>query len=390
MRYYRRKRYANKTAKKVFLRILFVMAAAVIITGLAILLGNHIKTMVEEADRMIQSADTAYVSGDNSRPAGYYAMELPTEEEISVFAVGVNIDSESDLTGQLEAVKANFDTVSVDITDNGKLVYVSPAMLSFARMPADEIMTEAVSESYNQIKNLGTAVKTENLRMCAVMEVSCSDGSLVAEADKALLTELAGFGFDEVILTGFESVSEGIPAYLAGIANDMISVGVVFPVEAYLDEDNDKVIQRISASGVFLCVDLGMDQHEADEINKKVRKLCSSLRNSFDSLHLRVIIDADDPAVICAEYTALMASNIENIQITNEISYEALSADLPDDMQSDIPAAEETSSETGAAVNPYITTTVDEPEPETEAESETETEAEAGSEEYYRSEGSWY
>lgn len=387
MRYYRRKRYASKTAKKVFLRLLFVIAAAAVITGLAVLLGNHVKTKVEEADKAIQSADTAFVSQEKPSPSGYYAMEPPVDKPVSVFAVGVKNRDNADLSEQLKTIKENFDTVSVNITESGRLVYISPAMLSFARLPTDKIMAETGLESYELIKNLGAAVKAENLRICAVMEVSRSDSGLLAEADKALLSELAGFGFDEVIITGFNAVSEDIPAYFTEIANDMISIGVVFPAEVYLDEDNDKIIQRISASGVFLCVDLGMDLSETEKIDEEVRKSCTLLRNSFDSHNLRVIIHTDDAESICTEYAALMELNIDNIQITNEISYEMLAAAFPGDMPSNSASnEEEPSAETGSLVNPYVTTTVN----ETTADTEKQTEDEPETTDYYRSESSWY
>lgn len=364
---------------------MFVLAAAVIITGLAVLLGNHVKTIVEEADKTIQSAETAFVSPEKTPPSGHYATKLPGDEPVSVSAVGVDFHDNADISGQLTAIKENFDTVSVNITDNGKLVYFSPAMLSFARLPADTIMT--ASESYDRIRNLGAAAKAEGLRMCAVTEASRSDGGLSAEADKALLPELAGLGFDEVIITGLDAVSEDIPAYFAGIANDMISIGAVFPAEAYLDEANDKVFQRIAASGVFFCVDLGMDLFETEEIDEEVRKACALLRNRFDSQNLRVIIDSDDTEAICAEYAVLTELNIANIQITNGISYETLTAALPGDMPSDHASHEESPpAETGSAVNPYITTTVD----ETAADAEPETENVPETDDYYRSEGSWY
>jgi len=396
VRYYRRKRYANKTVKKVFLRILFVIAAALVITGLSILLGNHLLRMVEAAEKEILSADPEPVTGDSSKPSGYYSTELPEDTELTVFAVGYEPAEGEDLSAGLELLKNNFDTISVNITENGELVYVSPAMLSFARMDAEDLMTETNTAAFDRITDFGSAVKTENLRMCAVMEASRSDGHLLAAADKALLPELVGFGFDEVIITGIENVTEELSLYLANLENDMISVGVVLPAEAYLNEANEKMIQRISASGVFLCVDLGSDQYESDEIRTRVRRMCTSLRNSFDSHNLRVFIDNENPQDVAAEYAVLARLNILNVQITTAVAYETLASALPETLRNDEPDVEETQEETGADLNPYVTTAPETELPETAevpgtAEtSDTGKETETSADTYYRGEDSWY
>lgn len=391
MKYYRRKRRAGKTVKKVFFRILFVLISALVIAVVAVLLGKRLEMTVADAEKKMESADTDHASEENIRPAGYYSTELP-ENARSVFAVGINPIKDDDFLERLETVKENFNAISVKITEDGKLVYVSPAMLDFARIPTENITASAEDTGYERLKNLGMAAKTENLRMCALVEASKQDNRLLPEADKVLLAELGALGFDEAIITGLETVSENVTSYLVEISNDTVSVGVLFPEDFYRNEANDKLIQRISVSGVFLCVNFDTAQYETkEEINRKIRKKCVSLRSSFDSHNLRVIIDSDDVDVIQAEYAALTASNLENIQVVQEIAYETLAADFADTESSELPAEKETN-RVGSEVNPYVTTTTTTAEDLSEHPSETEkdTEEETVEEEYYRSEGSWY
>lgn len=391
MKYYRRKRRAGKTVKKVFFRISFVLISAFVIAVVAVLLGKRLEKTVADAEKKMEAADTASASEENIRPVGYYSTELP-ENERSVFAVGINPIKDDDFLERLETVKENFDAISVKITEDGKLVYVSPAMLDFARIPTENITVSEADAGYERLKNLGMAAKTENLRMCALVEASRQDNRLLPEADKVLLAELGALGFDEAIITGLDTVSENVASYLIEISNDTISVGVLFPEDFYLDEANDKLIQRISVSGVFLCVNFDTAQYETkEEINRKIRKKCVSLRSSFDTHNLRVIIDSDDVDAIQAEYAALTASNVENIQVVQEIAYETLAADFADTESSELPTEKETN-RIGSEVNPYVTTTTTTADDVSELPSETEknTEAETVEEDYYRSEGSWY
>ncbi len=352
MRYYRRKRYTDQRTKKVVLRILFVIITAAVIAVLASFLGNHVKKMVEEAENRIAGTETGLDQTEAEPPLQHFNTAVPGEK-ISVSAVGIAMGEEG-LVPEPAVLKGQFDTVSVNITENGRLIYVSPALVALTRLPSDGSEGESDFTGYEKIKELAGEVKSENLRLCAILEASQAGGVLLTENDKALVSEFVGLGFDEVILTGFDEISGDVVSYLSRLAGNRISVGVVFPAEEYLDSDNEKLIRMISASGVFLCADLNIDHYPLDEADRRTQTLCSKLRNSITSQNLRIFIDSDDESYIGAEYASLLKIKIDNIQFTSPRSYEALMASTSD--PSDETGAAEGNAETGENENPYAVT----------------------------------
>ncbi len=372
MRTYRRKRYENKTAKKVFFRIFFVLVTAVVITVAASFMGNRLKKMVEEADRIMAEAEISAAEADTPEK-GHYIPGLPTEPA-RLSALAADPFSE-DLSARLNELKGSFDAVTVILTGGGDMIYLSPAMVTYLRLPADEVLSDGTSDSYEAMKAFGAAVKTENLRLVAVMDATrttdSAGGTLLPEADQALLPELAGLGFDEVIFTGLSSPTEEATAYLTSIVNDMIDVGAVFSSDAYGEGKNEKNLRLLSAAGVILCADLGSADGE------ETAAVLGELRNAAGLYNLRYVLTARDLVTLSAQYGVLLHENGDNLMILTPVSPEELTAEaLP---ETALPETE-TPEETGSAVNPYATTTV-----ETTEEGETIPEED----EVFKGDGSW-
>jgi len=345
LKYYRRKRHGDKRTRKVVLRILFVLFAAAVIAVLSSLLGNHLKKMVEESAETTSVGEMVDPSEEGEPSIERFPTGTPGEK-ITVSAIGIDLSWNEESGESLSEIKEHFDTVSIPVSENGSLVYTSPALLDYLRIPTEESQWEAVFAGYRGLRELCSLVKAEGLRLSAVMEASHW------ESDKVLVGELVSLGFDEVIVTGFDEITGEALSYFSAISGDSVDIGAVFPAEEYLKAENERRIRLLSASGILLCVDLNTDRSPFDEVEKRTKTLVSKLRSAIEEYHVRFFLDTEDEQYICEEYKALLEYKAENIQITKQISHEELTANVAD--RSQVP--QDDGAETMAPVNPYITT----------------------------------
>lgn len=356
MKYYRRKRYADKRTQKIALRILFVIAAAVIISVLASILGNHVKKMVEDAENRINAVETG--ASENDAPfLGNLNTELPGEKT-AASAIGISLMPAEELVPVLASLGDLFDTVSVKITEGGSLVYTSPAMLTLARVPADDPLWSAADLSKGEMEAFASTVKGAGLRLSAVLEASVYEGKVLAENDSALVKELAEMGFDEVIITGLGEITDKLPSYLSAVSHETVSVGVIFPMEDYLNQKNKGILRTVSQSGVLLCAELTVE--EGDTAEKEAKALLSTFRSTIETHNLRMVVTSSDDSMVSGAYRALVGSKITNIQIISPISPEALREAAADLLGGDGDETGSGAAETAVPENPYIVTSPDE------------------------------
>ncbi len=382
MRHYRRKRYENKTAKKVFFRIFFVLMAAVVITVIATLIGHRVKEMVEEAERKIDAVETSWDETEDNGGKGHYIAGV-FETPVTVSAFAVDPLAETELAPLLNDIKSDFDTIAVNLTKDGTLIYLSPARLSFIGLPEVTQLPDGTGEGYENLKTFGSIVKTENFRMCAVMEATRAgergEGTLLPDADKAMFPELLGLGFDEVIFTGLSPLTDEDVDYLSALVNDMMPIGVLLSYEDYIDQRNEKRLRLLSAAGVLLCVDPGTEGET--DIAEATAERCAALRNAESVYHLRYVLTSGDASVLREQYAVLSAWDAKRKMILTPIAPAALT----DETAEEETTGEDTmpEKETEVPVNPYATTTSNGVQPDEKGET--------GSEgEVYRGDGSWY
>ncbi len=396
MRYYRHRRKASKRAKQIFLRILFVLAAAALVTGLAILTGNLLLAKVERAEEALESSipPSGYVAG---RDDSTTAQETPTVDKQSaqVFAAGLDLsipDTEDGLFSRLNTLAQTYNTVSVNITDGTGLLYVSEALSTLVGMPQPAANTEA----YTRLTQTVTAAKAQNLRLCAVMPSSLHrlPTDTAALLDSTVAAELYTLGFDEILFTGLLAVDADTDAinmarrYLNDV-HDALSgtgsflVGACLPISVYLDAVNAKQVQMLSSAVDFLAMNAA-DTPVAGDIALTLEEICTSLTGSFQVYDLRVVLDTRDTLLLAAQYNSLARQGISNIHILPEISSEALATTVPTEEET-AAAGEVEPAETIPTTNPYITTRPsDGSEPANDPAAEPE-------ETYYRTEGgSWF
>lgn len=407
MRYYRFRRKASKKIRTIFLRILFVLVTAAIITGAAILVGNLLLHKVETAEGLLSanvspSGNAAErVDDDSFSPQG------ATTDVPQVYASGLSLtESTTDehIQNRMLAMLGTYDTVSVtitDSTDHADLLYTSPALIELFRMPENT----AADPLYTRLRSIANTAGHSDLRCSAVMSASFArmDADTAALLDGTIAGELYKMGFQEILLTdllGDDADTDSLNTlrrYLNAIQSTLgdtggaFQVGVCLPTSVYLNTANAKQLQMLAETADFLAMDAA-DLPTTGPSGTTLSGICTSLSGSFQLYSLRVLLTTEDLSLLAAQTTALAELGITNLHFTGEITPEILenaaAANLPTDPETD-PTETEASLPT---TNPYVTTKPTEADaPETDA---TETDAppkETEPEPTYRTEGgSWY
>lgn len=291
------KRYRAYKAKKLKLprRILFFCIVALIITVLAVILGNFLKNKLETIPRDTSDIMTQTKDPEKS-PSKDNKEELEAEHDKAlggIVAGYMYLDGNTDEEGarlEIDGLKsAGFNAVSFCVTDkDGRLAYASPAIEEASRLPASgEIV------SYEVLSFAAAYAGDQGLRVSAVMEMSDSIyDELVAE-------ELSLAGFDEIIIRGFEkhtkldnSVVSEIGDYVKRIrtkAGDM-DIGLAFVSEFFSTPSNAPYIEKIYAKTEFLSIDLTSCTPE------DITAVTETISGSISAYLLRPLLRGDDEA----------------------------------------------------------------------------------------------
>jgi len=366
LRYYRYRQKASQKAKAIFLRVLFVLAAAAVITGLAILTGNLLLDKVEKAEELLET---------NVPPSGNAAERVDTTpplttdgySSLQVFASGLDLtvhDTEDSLFARVLTIAETYNTISVRITDNNTLLYVSPALSSLMRQPDTGVNTV----EYERLANMITAARAQNLRISAVMSSSLHrmDNDTAALVDSTIAAELYVLGFHEILFTDLLSEDADTDAitnarrYLQSIHDTLsgtgsFSMGACLPSSIYLDADNAKQVQLLSSVVDFLAMDASRLPVASTGSAMTLEEVCTSLAGSFEVYNLRVVLDSTDSLLLAAQHDTLVRMGITNIQFFCETRPETM---VPEEIpEHETDSADETADEDAIpTTNPYATT----------------------------------
>ena len=350
MRYYRRTRSGSGKAKKVFLRILFVLVAALVITILAVALGIWLKQKVASAESMEfeypenESAETLPIT------AGDVEMHSPT-----VFGAGLDVsdyESEDEIVLSINQLAEYYDTLTLPLTDeNGTLIYTSPALCALMRMPAPES-----DRNFTLLSSAVTAGKVKNMRISALLTPTDD-----AETDAALISELAVLGFDEIIFTPAfgESINYSdanrLRSHLSSCAEksgSACTLGVMIPSGYYLRASDAKQIQMIASAADFLAITFTSGTTTTGAY-RTVTSEISSLLGSFSVYSMRVILTDANADILSAKTKACTDKGITSITLTSPV--------LPTEMifsdeyqaETDAPVETEPKQTVPSETNPY-------------------------------------
>ncbi len=333
-------------------RILFVILAAAVITFSAILLGTYLQKKVDEveAERKTSSPAMEQITSRPDRNDGEAANR-------NVTAAGLilrNYRSADAITREIDALANYYNTLMLDLSGEGALLYTSPAVC--------KAMHIAIPDEDDDLALVRTALETAKARnfvLCAVMDASFGklERGVDETVDGALFAELASFGVDEILIKNLifdpdDPPADEIADYLNGCADAVdgaCALGVLFPGEVFLNFSNARNIQIIASAADFTGIDLtSYASTNPDELYEQTREDASSLYGSFSIYNMRVVLATPDIVHLAAQQTALQDSAITNLCFLSPV--------LPYELVYERPGTvpEETEETEAAADTPYV------------------------------------
>lgn len=352
MSYYRRNRPGASRSKRIFVRILFVLVAALIITILSVLMGIYLRHKVDSAEAM----EYDYPIGEESETP-VLPVDSVTLDPVTVFGAGLNpteYGSEDEIVLSIHQLAEYYDTLTLPLTDTtGRLMYTSPALCEAMRMAAPD-----ENPVLDRIVSAVTAGRAKNMRICGLLTPSGN-----AELDSVLVNELAEAGFDEILFTPDfgESINylqaNDFRALLNRCRSDAsvpVSIGVLLKSAHYLRTADAKQIQMIASAADFLGVTFEAKTNQTTtDAYRTVTGEISSMLGSFSVYHMRVILSDSEKDVLSAKIKACTDKDIRSISITSAaLPTEMIFSDEYQESQAAETDSPRHSAETGET-NPY-------------------------------------
>lgn len=349
-----------KTVKKVVWRILFVLICAVALCVFSVYLGSWLKERAAQIDGILSPDDTTGTESATHET-------LPPTPESPVEAVPVcaaYLDvlgkTEADIEEYVYNLHESYNTVSINITsDDGKLVYVSPALLEYVKLDPSNVTAAPIvgntdggegdthgTDVFSNIKTALAAAKRRNLRACAVYSTSSAvlqnegyEG--VWEVDSVIVKELYELGFDEVMIDGLfaeensfdvERVNRAV-AYTANLkekAGD-VGVGLVLPEEAILVSSNASIVNTLCGYTDFLCMHVRGEGIDAEEVYSVTYEEFHSVKGALNAYKVRAVVLDEDADMAAAIGSALRDLASVSVQFMYEVELPIYSVETEED-----------------------------------------------------------
>ncbi|MCQ2455936.1 MAG: hypothetical protein MJ096_01120 [Clostridia bacterium] len=339
----------KKSKKKLILRILFVIACAAALTAIAVFIGSRLNEKAkfaetlprETAGDVLPVTDTAELYPDGI-PSGSDASGI----EICAADIDVRGLANKESYNTIDSLSPKYNALSVRITENGSLVYSSPALMDFigirtdAPSAPDTVGTDEengepeVTENnvFANIKAVVQMADAKGLRLSAIYTTDRAvlgdgDASVIAlSKDKVILGELVSLGFDEVIIDGLANETEELThdelrriiSYLARLRESSgdLDIGVTLPASVYLIPQTASKIKTLSEYADFLAIGISSNADDPETAFSLVYDNCYSLKGNFSVYNLRGIIRDTDPEMAEAVFAALRTLSVPSVQFT--------------------------------------------------------------------------
>ncbi len=335
-----------KTVKKIVWRILFVLICAVALAVSSVYLGAWLKERAGHIDGIL-STDTQQTEIVPSETLPPTKVEPVEKQDVMAAHLDVLVMTAAEIEEYIYNLHESYNTVSINITaEDGKLVYVSPALLEYVKLDPSDITATHVGENATNdedtsyadvlanIKTALAAAKRKELRTCAVYSASSAVMQSEAyegawEIDCVILRELYELGFDEVLVDGLftedmpfsiESVNRA-SAYAVDLKSKVteIGLGLVLPESALFVSANASMVNTLSEYADFLGVYISGEGADAEEAYSVAYEEFHSVKGMLTAYNVRTVILDEDEDVAAAVATALTDLASVSVQFANEI-----------------------------------------------------------------------
>jgi len=339
----------KKSKKKIIIRVAFVIASALVLLLISVLLGTHLK---KKADASLSlSTDTAYTENTDNGLSELFPdgipVKVPDEASREICAASIDITSaDADtLCEMIDGLSKEYNAISIRISsDDGKLVYISPALMEYVGLDpslADTRVGVADDEESDEVQrfdvyeNLCAVIakaKAKGLRTVALYETDSTSleysitGLSARETDSIIAGELAVLGCNELIIDGLFTNEGQLPhetlraiiSYLAALRlrSESILLGLNFPDHVYLIPQNASVIKTLSEYADVLALSISVSVSDPHEAYSLVYDNCYSLKGNFSMYNLRCIIMSDNADTASAIHASLKTLSAKSFQYT--------------------------------------------------------------------------
>ena len=342
----------KKSRKKLFIRIAFVLGCALALTVFSVLLGRYLNKKAEASLSLSTQTEETEATSENISelfPDGVPVKD-PEEAKREICAADIDITSgdAKSLCEMIESLSDEYNAVSVRITaENGKLVYISPALMDHVGLDYSLTYTKTVTapndgddseeddndepfDTFENLKEIIKCAKENGLRLTAMFTTDSSALEFSASAlskceiDSVIAGELSSLGFDEILIDGLFTEEGQIPhetlksmvRYLAVLRSrtENTLLGLNFPDNVYLIPQNASIIKTISEYADFLAISIGTSVSDPSEAYSAVYDNCYSLKGNFSMYNLRGIIDSDNAELSKAIHASLSALSAKSFQ----------------------------------------------------------------------------
>ncbi len=377
MRYYNGKRTISGKTQLILFRALFIIIAATIIFSVTLLIGNKLKSKVEEADKIENPthASTGLESerhlDENAAYNDYSPTVLGAGVRISDYLGSGANDSTDDepspnIINDVKKIAESYDTLTLSLSDeNGSLIYTSAAMCGISHIPFG-----GQTDEEKLIRSALDEAKTHDLRTCAIIFPILSETTVsgAAAVDSELIKELSEMGFDEVLFDlsaqfdaelSSDSASR-IRNYVrdcSSLTDEVCKLGVMLSSEVFLNPANAKQVQLVADVSEFIAIKFDLeDVYITTEAYDATSAAVASLLGNFSVYNMRVVIDSRFDIIAASVYEACTSHGVNNIAFLSYLPAENLSS------YSDPPLANDPGDDTGVSggtsdnSNPYAST----------------------------------
>ena len=379
MRRRRRRRTGvrSKSKRTIIFRILFVVIAAAVITALAVLLGNYLGRKAAQAEKELDGT-VAEIPVTEPAESDLLPDGVPADgkaDGLKIVAADIAIEGVSidDIGEKMWGLDDEYNAVSVRVTRDGKLIYLSPAVMELSGMESPATPDEKKDcASLPALRDIVSSAKGLGLRTSCIYGTVPSvlgdgeDAKIRLRTDSAVIGELCDAGFDEIVIDGligeegtldFATLSSVIE-YLAALrgTSGEADLGVVLPARVYLDAPAAGQIATLEKYTDLLAIGVQTgDATSAEEAYDAVEESCYNLKGNFSAHNLRAIITSTNVKAAFGAYRALRDLSVANVQFCAYVPSPAadISEPQPEETHAAPAATEEKSNENALTGEKY-------------------------------------
>lgn len=350
-------RRKNAKRAKINTAVTIVVLFAILCTVGTVILGNHLKRRADEVESHESVSVTETKSDTTWISEGLSSIE-PAEGSICSGCLDISgISKAEELEDEIRFIFASgFDSVTIPISENGSLLYYSPAAITLSYMQSDSELPN-LDDIVNLIRSVGSEYKLDPTITAyyKLTSVSTEDPVLTEAAflfDTAIASEAYSLGVDEVLVSGFtlkDSADDeyaGIDYFIQklGTSSPEIKLGIAFPAETYKSDATAQYLEAIFENVDFLAVDVsdidwshsvseetvystdenGRSTSHTEKVHissvyDSISDIADAIRGSTSLYGLRFIFPGDDAYNLSEAINALSAQNAYDFYVVTPL-----------------------------------------------------------------------